>query len=122
MHCCSVGCTLCRVHWLAVYYPWQTFDVLITAWVTRSTIVLGTSRAGSALLAVYRQWCSLSCGFSCGSVTCVFHGGFLLPGLMGFWVLFSSVGGCHMPYTFANGFISGIGGALCVPIVLLFVA
>ena len=97
MHRCCVGYTLCRVHWLAVYHPWLTFDVLITEWVTCSTIVLGTSRAGSALLAVYRQWCSFSCGFSCKSVTCVCHGDYLLPGLTGFWVLFFSVGGCHMP-------------------------
>ena len=64
------------------------FDVLITAWVTRSAMVLGTSCAGSALLAVYRQWCSLSCGFSCGSVTCICCGGYLLPDVIGFCVLF----------------------------------
>ena len=81
---------------LTVYHPWQTFNVLITAWVTCSTIVLGTSCAGSALLAVYWQWCSLSCGFLWGSVTCVCRGGYLLPGLIGFCVLFLSSGGCHM--------------------------
>ena len=88
------GCTAvvfgapCRVHWLAVYHPGQTFNVPITAWGTRSIIVLGTSRAGSALLAVYRQWCSLSSGFLCGSVSCVHHGGSLLPGIIGSFFCF----------------------------------
>ena len=83
---------------------------------------VGHSRSGSALLAVYQQWCSLSCGFPCGSVACVRRGGYLLPGLIGFCVCFHLQAGVTCLTRFANGFVSGIGGALCVPVVLPFVA
>ena len=49
---------------LAVYHPCQTFDVLITTWVTCCTIVFGTSCAGSAMVFLV-MWVSVQVCHMC---------------------------------------------------------